>query len=130
MENNTLEQLALGQHVTITVKHALAHVRDRYAFHIPDTLTYTGTLSTEPWFEPDEIGIRSDVAWYPVRRIRVNRIVKIADVPVQHQPEHEKLISVTGSKGNTYTVTRRSGRSSCTCPGYAFRKTCKHLSLV
>jgi hypothetical protein len=123
-----LDQLVLGQQVTVTVKHALAHVRDRYAFHIPDTVVYTGTLTREPWFESDEIGITSDVAWFPVRRIRINRIVRIGDSAVQLQPEPSEVITVTGSKGNTYTVTRESGRTSCTCPGYAFRKTCKHLS--
>jgi hypothetical protein len=122
----------LGQPVTVTVKHALGHVRDRYAFHIPETVTYSGTVTREPWFESDDIGITSDVPWYPVRRIRLNRIVKIGDTPVQFQPktEHKKVITVPGSKGNTYTVTKESGRTSCTCTGYTFRKTCKHLSLV
>jgi len=31
--------------------------------------------------------------------------------------------TVIGSKGQTYTVTE----DSCTCPGYTYRGTCKHL---
>ena len=32
--------------------------------------------------------------------------------------------TVIGSKGQTYTVTE----NSCTCPGYTYRGTCKHLA--
>ena len=32
--------------------------------------------------------------------------------------------TVIGSKGQTYTVTD----NSCTCPGYTYRGTCKHLA--
>lgn len=32
--------------------------------------------------------------------------------------------TVIGSKGETYTVTD----NSCTCPGYTYRGTCKHLA--
>jgi len=31
--------------------------------------------------------------------------------------------TVIGSKGQTYTVTAES----CTCPGYTYRGTCKHM---
>jgi hypothetical protein len=32
--------------------------------------------------------------------------------------------TVIGSKGQTYTVTA----DSCTCPGYVYRATCKHMA--
>ena len=32
--------------------------------------------------------------------------------------------TVIGSKGQTYTVTE----NSCSCPGYTYRGTCKHLA--
>ena len=34
---------------------------------------------------------------------------------------------VAGSKGNEYTVTEDSGKWSCTCPGFTFRGSCKHI---
>lgn len=36
--------------------------------------------------------------------------------------------SVTGSRGDTYTVVARRGEYTCTCPASLFRRTeCKHI---
>jgi hypothetical protein len=36
--------------------------------------------------------------------------------------------TVAGTKGKTYVVTTLpTGRQTCTCPGFTFRRTCKHL---
>ena len=34
---------------------------------------------------------------------------------------------VVGSTGNTYTVTEREGIWSCSCPGFGWRRKCKHI---
>ena len=39
-----------------------------------------------------------------------------------------KSWQVAGSKGNVYTVTESNGRKTCSCPGFTFRKTCKHVA--
>jgi hypothetical protein len=39
-----------------------------------------------------------------------------------------KVFTVNGSKGNSYIVTRNSKGWNCTCPGYQFRRQCKHVS--
>lgn len=37
---------------------------------------------------------------------------------------------VAGAKGKTYVVTTLpTGRQTCTCPGFTFRRTCKHLGV-
>jgi hypothetical protein len=36
------------------------------------------------------------------------------------------LVTVTGSKGQTYTVDTSAG--TCTCPGYTYRGVCKHIT--
>jgi len=38
-----------------------------------------------------------------------------------------KTWSVEGSKGNIYTVTDSGGQLSCTCPGYGWRRKCRHI---
>lgn len=50
------------------------------------------------------------------------------------QPERQKVNASTkivkGSKGITYTVTTLpTGRQTCTCPGFTFRRTCKHIGV-
>lgn len=35
---------------------------------------------------------------------------------------------VEGSRGSRYTVVRAQHAWTCTCPGYQFRKTCKHVT--
>lgn len=39
-----------------------------------------------------------------------------------------KVFEVSGSKGNKYIVTKDSKGWDCTCPGFTFRKSCKHVS--
>ena len=42
------------------------------------------------------------------------------------QPQKDaNVITVKGSKGNSYTVNR--DEKTCTCPGFTFRGTCKHV---
>lgn len=39
-----------------------------------------------------------------------------------------KVQRVAGSKGKTYIVkTWPNGREECSCPGYTFRRVCKHI---
>jgi hypothetical protein len=38
--------------------------------------------------------------------------------------------TVAGSKGSTYVVTETGGRYTCTCTGFQFRKSCKHLGMI
>jgi len=39
-----------------------------------------------------------------------------------------RVYEVAGSKGNKYIVTKNSKGWDCTCPGFQFRKACKHVS--
>ncbi len=38
-----------------------------------------------------------------------------------------KSWTVSGSKGNTYTVTEADGGWSCSCAGFQFRGQCRHI---
>ena len=42
----------------------------------------------------------------------------------------ENSWSVKGSKGNIYTVKLSQGAYSCTCPGYGFRRKCRHITEI
>ena len=42
----------------------------------------------------------------------------------------ENSWSVKGSKGNVYTVKLSEGVYSCSCPGYGFRRKCRHITEI
>ena len=42
----------------------------------------------------------------------------------------EKSWSVKGSKGNIYTVKLSQGMYSCSCPGFGFRRKCRHIAEI
>lgn len=38
--------------------------------------------------------------------------------------------SVQGSRGQTYTVAAQNGAWRCTCKGYQFRRSCRHITEI
>ena len=52
----------------------------------------------------------------------------------KNRPTMPTIISyrIPGSKGNTYilTVDKKYNNKSCSCPGFTYRRNCKHLSIL
>ena len=40
-----------------------------------------------------------------------------------------KYYKIQGSGNNIYTLTVRGTQKSCSCPGYVYRRQCKHLNI-
>jgi hypothetical protein len=67
-----------------------------------------------------------------IREIPLNRITKLeyadgraaAQEAVNHDAE---TWLVDGSRGSKYTVVRTRNKWDCTCPGFQFRKSCRHI---
>ena len=60
---------------------------------------------------------------------RGRKFVKLDPNPFRDFGKKESLaVEVQGSKGQSYFVNKVEGR--CTCPGFQFRGTCKHLKEV
>lgn len=123
--------LNVGDTVTIKVLNPLYHARDRYANGWIGTEynEYTGTVVHEKWYGDDKIGLTTDMRHFPVRVIDKARIVEVMGAKVDYTPvkSNRETITVQGSKGNTYVVTKENGKATCSCPGFGFRKTCKHV---
>ena len=128
-----MDPLEIGKTVTIKVENIMWPSRHLYAAGVVkgEFNYYTGTIMREKWFAPDEIGITTGNPDFPFRRIRRERIVDVNGTKFTPPPKVERTeFKVTGSKGDTYTVIKEGSRSTCTCQGFSFRKTCKHLSMV
>jgi hypothetical protein len=44
----------------------------------------------------------------------------------EETPDPE-VITVEGSKGSKYYLTQENGQWTCTCPGFKYRGSCKHV---
>ena len=70
------------------------------------------------------------------RWIEVPMETRMSDIQVEPKPEaprvepqEDKEWTFTGSRGNLYTVSRKGGGWTCTCPASMFQKfkDCKHI---
>lgn len=126
--------LNVGQMVTVKVRNPLYHARDRYAngYIGPEFTEYTGTVVHEKWYGDDKIGLTTDVRGYPIRVLSRANIVEVSGAKVDYQPAKlsREVITVQGSKGQTYVVTKENGKATCSCPGYSYRKSCRHIDEV
>jgi hypothetical protein len=113
-------------------------VRNVSAFAYPQTHLYQGEVVPSPsWLDGEHLSITTGISAFPVRHIPVSHILRIGDNKVQLAPKAKIQTptaptswTVTGSKGNTYIVTRKSNGFSCTCPAANFGRACKHVKEV
>lgn len=119
-----------GQTVTLKVRNPLYESRDKFAnkYVGPEFEEYTGTVVNVPHFNGD-VGLTTDDPYFPIRRISRAAIVEVnsARVDLSETISLPSKKTVTGSKGQTYVVTTVDGKSYCTCQGFKFRKTCRHV---
>lgn len=95
--------------------------------------TYVGqVLPSERWFKADQFAITSDDERMPFRVLSTHNIVTLIvddkEGALDDPNKGTRTVSISGSKGSQYVVTIKDGAAiSCTCPGFTFRKTCRHL---
>lgn len=118
----------------VKVRNPLHAQRHLYASHQPEWFMREGEQVTAPkWAVPGTIALTTGEPDRPVRLIDPELIISINDeivVPVQKISE-ARVITVQGSKpGATYAVTIAPEGSSCTCSGFVYRKSCRHISMA
>jgi hypothetical protein len=57
---------------------------------------------------------------------RGRKFTKLDPNPFTEFKKKSMVVEVSGSKGETYYLNR--DEQTCTCPGFTFRGTCKHLN--
>jgi SWIM zinc finger len=107
-------------------KYAKRHL---YAGSQPETFTYEGQqVPAYKWSEPGTICLATGDLRWPVREIHPINIISIDDTEYSLAPvSSDRIIQIAGSKGSTYHVTISNGKKTCSCPGFAFRRECKHV---
>jgi hypothetical protein len=81
------------------------------------------------WLNDREFCMTGDKDW-PVRVISMDLVedIQLLKGKFKEVDTGVKVFTVKGSKGNSYTVTRNSKGWNCQCPGFQFRRQCKHVS--
>ena len=94
--------------------------------------TYEGELVATPkWVEYDAIALTTGDPKFKIRIIPKEKIVSIDGQQNKYVAAPvEKIFTVAGSKGNVYNVTIGTKHSSCTCPAFQFRRSCKHIAMA
>lgn len=67
---------------------------------------------------------------FPIRVINIGLVedIELLSGTMREVNTDVRVFEVSGSKGNKYTVTSSSTGWNCTCPGFQFRKQCKHVA--
>lgn len=97
-------------------------------FEQPEFFEYEGEEVKVKWAKPDELALTTGNPEFPVRIIQRNTIISIDGSSVAQSESKATTKVVKGSKGQEYIVTHADGKWNCTCPGFQFRKTCKHVT--
>ncbi len=110
----------------LKVYNTMYERRTSYFFEIPEFNYYEGDEVNVKWVKPEEIALSTGLKDFSFRVIQRKYIREIDGKPYKFEvkPKKEEVRLVQGSNGKVYEVTSHS----CTCPGFTFRGTCKHVS--
>jgi len=115
------EKPQIGSTVTVKTKY--------FDWADPHEYKHTGEVIAVSWLKPDEFAIKNPQHPNGFSVINLSNVVSLKSnkSTVKLDTDYKEW-TVTGSKGNTYLVIRQKGKYNCSCPGYTFRKHCRHIS--
>ena len=89
-------------------------------------------LNTIKWLQPDEIAVANPTHPNGFSILHKKNILWIKDLAGKRSTvkvdEDYRQWTVKGSKGNEYLVIRQKGKFQCSCLGFTYRGSCKHIS--
>ncbi len=105
------------------------HAREGvWFFEQPEFFEYTGEEVALKQATPDELALSTGNPEWPIRVIQRKYIVAINGQEYRAETAQAQTKIVKGSKGQEYVVTNANGKWHCTCPGFQFRRSCKHTA--
>lgn len=126
---------ALGSqvHIVIDTSHIHRYLAPDAKHRVGATETLTGVVVASPKWFADHVSIVNHVTKV-TNHIPVHRIVRMNNEQVvQPAKTEDVVVNVAASKGDGVYTVRQDGvtkKWSCTCPGYTWKKTCKHVTEV
>ena len=104
--------------VETTVWSGTAQPNHTYLFDGNKMIAYIKQSDTVPFYFKEPITVDQ----------RGRKFAKLKVNPFKVIKEKDTIIKVAGSKGAVYSIDTES--KTCTCAGYTFRGTCKHLIVI
>ena len=107
----------------------------KVGFHnLPPVLTGT-VIKSEPRDDPFSFRMLTGRPEFPISVVTLNSIIDMEYIDSDVVPESREVnvtkdvtMTVKGSKGDEYVVTKQGSNYSCTCKGYGFNRKCKHIN--
>ena len=130
--NMAFTKPAVGSRIRVRIRDAQWYAR------IPIN-TYEGTVVPSAKFDAtNTFSMTTGYPAYrkfPVRTLELDRVVEIiyedgtaADqAPVAEQPKEQVFVVKSSKPGKDYTVIYQNNSWTCDCPGFQFRRACRHI---
>jgi hypothetical protein len=100
--------------------------KDSWRFHQPEFFEYSGEEVKMRHVSADELALTTGIAEFPIRVLQRKYIVSVDGRAVSEPASKNPTRIVPGSRGEEYVIVN----GSCTCAGFQFRRTCKHVKEV
>ena len=110
--------------------HGMKEPKRQYAIHGGLIPPFTTTINGERYIMPGWYKLKpeeatpdiKDIAYYPYK----------AKKPELPNIKSNKVYKVKSSKGNSFYEVQmnNSGSLECSCPGYGFRRKCRHITEI
>ena len=127
MNTNTVEVPEIGSQIVVDIVTAIG---PNMIPPQPSTIRFEGeVLPSFRWLTDREFCLTGDEAM-PIRVINLGRVSKITFKSGSSKTVNTsvKTFTIKGSKGDKYLVTRAPTGWTCTCKGFEFRKSCRHIT--
>jgi hypothetical protein len=122
------EKPQIGSTITVKTRH---HSPSYYRTEPYEDWTLTGLVTSLPWLKPDQFAVINPNHPNGVSVIHLDKVIDLKSNKATIKLDSDyKEWTVTGSKGDQYLVIRQEGKYNCSCPGYQFRKNCRHVKEV
>lgn len=126
------QQPAVGQRLRVVTRHTNSWIgsKDQYRYN-----EYVGeVLPSNRWDPPGTFKLLTRRPEFPESVIALSNVVEMAApngaLLAKTAVQQAKTVNIDNGKGSVYTVIFDGSRWRCNCPGFEFRKNCRHLKLA
>lgn len=119
----------VGKVIKVSTFHPFFNIRNKY----------TGTVcASASYDDPQSFRLSTGDRQFPLRVIALDSVTELSydDGTKGSQTDKKKVevnawqVKSDSRKGGFYTVTRSGDHFACTCVGYGFRRSCRHVLAI